>query len=89
MQVLQSRLVQRAEETFRLQVQPQDRAEIGFAGVADMDGGCSLIGRRYFSLRQFTDALFSTVLDSTSMSKPLRNRYFNVSTCPVPSSETP
>jgi hypothetical protein len=44
---------------------------------------------RYFSLRQFTEPRFSTVLDSISMSKPLRSRYFNVTTWPVPSSETP
>ncbi len=41
------------------------------------------------SVRQFTEPLFSTVLDSMVMSKPRRNRYFNVSTWPVPSSETP
>ena len=44
---------------------------------------------RYFSVRQFTEARFSTVLDSIWMSKPLRSRYFSISTWPVPSNETP
>ena len=43
----------------------------------------------YFSLRQFAEARFSIVPDSISMSKPLRSRYFSVSTWPVPSSDTP
>ena len=45
--------------------------------------------KHYFSLRLFTDARFSTVLDSISMSKPRRSRYFSVSTWPVPSRDTP
>lgn len=43
----------------------------------------------YFSLRQLTEPRFSTVLDSISMSKPLRSRYLSVITWPVPSSDTP
>ena len=49
----------------------------------------SAIADRYFSFRQFTDPRFSTVLDSISMSKPLRSRYFKVITWPVPSRDTP
>ena len=43
----------------------------------------------HFSFRQLTEPRFSTVLDSISMSKPLRSRYFSVITWPVPSSDTP
>ncbi|MFD0320402.1 hypothetical protein [Lysobacter gummosus] len=37
-------------------------------------------GQAYFSLRQLIEARFSNVLDSISISKPLRSRYFKVST---------
>lgn len=43
----------------------------------------------YFSRRQFTDPLVSTVLDSASTSKPRLSRYFSVSTEPPPIIETP
>ena len=45
--------------------------------------------RLYFSLRQLMEPRFSTVLDSTSMSKPRRSRYFRVITEPLPTSDTP
>lgn len=44
---------------------------------------------RYFSRRQFTEPLVSTVLDSASMSKPRLSRYFSVRTEPLPTIETP
>lgn len=59
------------------------------------DGGCGACrhhhadGDGYFSLRQFTEPRFSTLEDSICTSKPLRSRYFNHTTWPVPSSDTP
>ena len=52
---------------------------------------CQQPGRAwlYFSFRQLSEPRFSTVLDSISMSKPRRSRYFSVSTEPLPTSETP
>lgn len=43
----------------------------------------------YFSLRQFNEPRVSTVLDSISASKPLRNRYFSVIAEPPPTIDTP
>ncbi len=43
----------------------------------------------YFSRRQFTDPLVSTVLDSASISKPRLSRYLSVSTEPPPIIDTP
>ena len=67
-----------------------------FAGMTRVGGRRACEGQRasgtaarYFSFRQFTEPRFSTVLDSISMSKPLRSRYFRVITWPVPSRETP
>ncbi len=45
--------------------------------------------RFYFSRRQFTEPLVSTVLDSASTSKPRLSRYLSVSTEPPPIIETP
>lgn len=72
------------------------------ASVVDRDAtlpGCRGVGvgrvkqpgraRLYFSLRQLMEPRFSTVLDSTSMSKPRRSRYFRVITEPLPTSDTP
>ncbi len=53
----------------------------------------SLSNRRlpfpYFSFRQLSDPRFSTVLDSTSASKPRPSRYFKVKTEPLPINDTP
>src|SRR3546814_11463982 len=49
----------------------------------------AVANRPYFSLRQLIDPRFSTLLDSTSMSKPRSSRFLHVSTWQVPSRETP
>lgn len=43
----------------------------------------------YFSFRQFNDPRVSMVEDSTSALKPLRSRYFSVTTEPLPTIDTP
>ena len=70
----------------------QTAASVAAEGAVCLPGvrhSCMCDVPAYFSLRQFTEARFSTVLDSIWMSKPLRSRYFSIITWPVPSSDTP
>ncbi len=48
-----------------------------------------VMGPFYFSLRQLIEPRLSIVLDSISMSKPLRSRYFRVTAEPEPTIDTP
>lgn len=77
-------------------LQCQYRTRVAYAGSPHVRWGsgadhCQQPGRAwlYFSFRQLSEPRFSTVLDSISMSKPRRSRYFSVSTEPLPTSETP
>lgn len=63
---------------------PRTAARHAHAAIAVAAASC-----RYRSLRQFTEPRVSTVLDSISRSKPLRSRYFRISTWPLPTIDTP